>query len=180
MVEVIHLDSSLLRGLVDPDDDPANRSEAKRLLNSSPEARFRISILAAGEVIGKIAETKSVSCGAGATAELSRLFRRRRLDMRGIGKGYEAMELAVELMKSDPLITPADALLVAIASKDDECDAFATLDNTILESKVLERQATSYRVRVLDARMPRRRKYASSFGKEVNMFLNHGSMRIDS
>ena len=171
MAEVIHLDSCLLRGLIDPDDIPKNRSRAKRLLNSSHEARYKMSTLAAGEVLGKIAETRSVSSAAEATAELSRLFRRRKLSLYGIGRREETMELAVELMKGDTMITPTDALLVACAFEDSECGAFASSDDVLIESRVIQTLATSYGVKILDAREPRGKSSTSRLGREANMIL---------
>lgn len=48
---------------------------------------FRVSILAVGEVLGKMAEERDASVCGEATAELSRLLRGRRLKLLGIGKG---------------------------------------------------------------------------------------------
>lgn len=171
MATVIHLDSSLLRGLVDPDDSEENHSRARRLFNSSPSAQFRVSILAVGEVVGKMAETRSASIGAEATAELSRLFRRGRLELYGIGKGIEATELATLMMKADPLLTPTDALLAACAFADDECDVFATADGGLVESSTVDIQATLHGVRIHDARAPRQKRHASRLGNEANMML---------
>jgi predicted nucleic acid-binding protein len=171
MAPVTHLDSSILRGMVDPDDSEENRSRARRLFNSNPSAQFKVSILAVGEVVGKMAETRSASVGAEATAELSRLFRRRRLELHGIGKGIEATELATQMIKADPLLKPADALLVACAFADDECGVFATADEGLVESSIVGRQATLHGVRIHDARAPRQKRHASRLGNEANMIL---------
>lgn len=175
MAEVIHIDSCLLRGLIDPDDNQDNRSRAKRLLNSSHGGRFKISILAAGEVLGKIAETKSVSSAAEAAAELSRMFRRRKLSLYGIGRREAAMALAVELMRGDPMITPSDALLVACAFEDSECSVFATSDDTLIESRYIGMYAISHGPKILDARANHRKINTSRLGREVNMCLRHAS-----
>ncbi|MEI6795289.1 MAG: hypothetical protein WCK39_00340 [Methanomassiliicoccales archaeon] len=171
MAAVTHLDSSLLRGMVDPDDSEENRSRARRLFNSNPSWQFRVSILAVGEVVGKMAETRSASASSEATAELSRLFRRRRLELHGIGKGIEATELATQMMKADPLLTPTDALLVACAFADDECNVFATADEGLVESSTVDRQATLHCVRIYDARAPRQKGHTSRLGNEANMIL---------
>jgi hypothetical protein len=118
-------------------------------VNSNRDHAFRVSILAIGEVFGKLAETRSASeCGE-AAAGLSRLFRSEKVTLYGIGKGEEGMEIAVAIMEEDPLIGPADALLIGCALSDVECRAFITLDMMLGESHVLQEIASKHRVRIL-------------------------------
>lgn len=169
MAEVMHLDSSLLRGMLDSLDDSRRRSESKHLFNSLTALQFRVSLLAVGEVLGKMAESRSASVCAEAAAELSRLFRGSRLDLYGIGKGTEAFVLAFDIMNADALITPADAFLVACALVDDDCNRFATTDQSLLESRTLRSQAASHGVKMFDARNLRWKRQAAQIGREVNM-----------
>jgi hypothetical protein len=59
------------------------------------------------------------------------------------------MEIAVTIMERDPLIGPADALLIGCALSDIECSAFITLDRMLRESRVLRKIASKHRVRIL-------------------------------
>jgi hypothetical protein len=49
MVEVIHLDSCVLRALLDPVEDRKRRSDATHLVNSNRDHAFRVSILASAK-----------------------------------------------------------------------------------------------------------------------------------
>jgi hypothetical protein len=149
MVEVIHLDSCVLRALLDAAEDMKRKSDAIHLVNSNRDHAFRVSMLAMGEVFGKLAETRSASECGDAAAGLSRLLRTEKVELYGIGKGEEAMEIAVTIMEGDPLISPADALLIGCALSDAECSAFITLDRMLGESRVLRKIASKHRVRVL-------------------------------
>lgn len=175
MVEVIHLDSSLLRGMMDPEDENGKRNEARHLFNSSPGVRFRISILAIGEVMGKMAETRSASACAEAAAHLSRLFRGNRLDLFGIGKDGEAMLLANELMELDHMLTPADALLAACAMIDEDCSTFATTDRRLAESVSLLSEAERRGLRILDARTHRSGRTILQLGRTVHLCLRRST-----
>lgn len=178
MVEVTHLDSSLLRGMLDPEDESGKRTEATHLFNSSRGVRFRISILAVGEVMGKMAETRSATACADAAAHLSRLFRGRRLDLFGIGKDCEAMLLANELMEADHMLTPADALLVACALLDDECTTFATTDRRLSESIPLLAQAERSGLKILDARTHRSGRNTSQLGRTAHLCLRRATQPL--
>lgn len=171
MVEVIHLDSCLLRGMLDSHDEAGNRTEAMHLLNSSPSVCFRVSILAVGEVMGKMAEARSAPVCAEAAAQLSRLFRRHRIELYGIGRGSEAMILAEDIMKKDHMIAPTDALLVACALVDDECTSFATTDRKLIGSIPLLSVAATRGLRIFDARQHVARRPAAQMGRGANMML---------
>lgn len=171
MDEVMHIDSMLLRGMLDPEDDAANRSEAMHILNSSPHVRFKVSILAIGEVMGKMAEKRGADATAEAAAQLSRLFRGRKFVLYGIGKGSEAMMVADEIMRMDHMITPSDALLAACALVDKECTSFTTTDQRLIDSIPFTARANSRRLRIVDARKHRSRIHTSKVGREVSMCI---------
>ena len=151
MVEVIHLDSCLLRGLLDHEDQQDTRSKARRLVNSMTGSVFRVSILAVGEVLGKMAEERGAAASGDAASELSRLFRGGRLQLYGIGKGSEVSSLVTALMAADGLLSPADAFLVACALADEEATVFATLDQDIIHSRIVKSHAAQRALRILDA-----------------------------
>ena len=167
MGAVTHLDSCLLRGALDPNDKSEHRSESRHLMNSSPDTCFRISILAVGETLGKMAEVRDSATCAEAAAELSRLLRAGKMELHGIGRGGEALRLAVEMMKSDHMLTPTDAVLMACASMDPECTAFATTDKMLAENMVIAETASTHGVKIVDARRPVRKKGVSQLGRAM-------------
>lgn len=171
MVEVIHLDSCILRGLMDSEDKRERRSEAIHLLNSSPGERFRISILAVGEVMGLMGERRSATQCAEAAVELHRLLQCGKIDLYGIGKGTEVLDLATQLMSSDHFLRAADAMLLAAAFEDPLCSTFATSDRGILRNPVIWAIAESRKVRILDVTGPIGRTGIAHYGKPVNMML---------
>ena len=174
MVEVIHLDSCLLRGLIDSEDKRERRSEAVHLMNSSPGARFRVSILAVGEVMGLMGERRSASQCAEAAAELHRLQHGGRIELHGIGKETEVLDLASQLMDSDHFLRAADAMLLAAAFEDPICSTFATSDRGILRNAAIWAKADSRKVKILDVTGPINRSGMSNFGKPINMMLRGG------
>jgi predicted nucleic acid-binding protein len=137
--------------MLDPDDKRDIRDKAKHLLNSSPHRHFRTSILAIGEVFGRMAETRSANASAEAAAALSLLVRRDRVELFGIGRDSRAIDLASQLMSSDRLISPTDALLVACALEDDDCVIFATEDRRLVENSSLRTQASAHGVSIMNS-----------------------------
>ncbi|MEI6797275.1 MAG: hypothetical protein WCK39_10460 [Methanomassiliicoccales archaeon] len=149
MAAMIHIDSSLLRGMVDGSDSINNRNISRRLLNRSPEARFKVSLAAVGEVMAKMAESRSVGDCSDAGAELRRLMLRGRLVIGGFGKDGTAFALANDLMKKDDRLTPADSIIVACAFVDPDCSAFVTDDDMLLGSRVLKAEALERGIRII-------------------------------
>jgi hypothetical protein len=149
LAEVIHLDSCILRALLDPEDERERISRARRLINSRSDATFRVSILAIGEVFGKMAETRPASACGDAAAELSRLIRSERIELYGIGKRNEALNIAASVIGNDPLVSPADALLVSCAMTDKACGTFVTMDRILRESSLMRDLASEHDLRVV-------------------------------
>lgn len=179
MVEVMHINSSLLRGLIDPGDKSDRRVESRHLLNASLGVQFRVSILAIGEFLGKMVEVRSTSAYTEAATELSRLFHGGRLDLFGIGREIEVFALAFETMALDRFLSPADAFLVASAMVDEECSAFATMDRPLLESIALKKLAASHGVKILDARKTKEKERTVLSYRSLNMTFGRGT-RISS
>lgn len=179
MVQVMHLDSSLLRGFLDSEDKKERRAEAMHLKNTASGVKFRASILAVGEVFGKMVQNRdSVTC-AEAAAELNRLVVGGRIDLYGVGKGIEVVELATELMTSDYALTPADAILLACAFTDAGCRVFATADQRVVKNVHIQAQASSRKVRILDVRRPVHKKGSSQVGRPAPMILRSIPTRSD-
>lgn len=169
---MIHIDSCILRGMLDADDDRGNRREAIHLLNSSSDLCFRVSIVAIGEVVGKMAESNNTTMTVEAAARLSKLFRGHRLELYGMGRGSNAMLVADEIMDADHLITPSDAFLVACALGDGECTGFATMDHLLIKSIAVISRASARGLRIIDVRTDRKPKRASYGERPVNMKIS--------
>lgn len=165
MVQLMHIDSCILRGFVDSEDRKERRNEAKHLLNSASRTSFRVSILAIGEVFGKMAEVRDPAVNAEAAAEFRRLVKRGRIDIYGIGKDVEAIKLAAEMMNSDYAMAPADAILLACAFTDERCRTFVTSDQRIIRDANIQARATSCKVQIMDISHPARAKGSHQIGK---------------
>jgi hypothetical protein len=150
MVEVTHLDSCILRAIIDRDDNKERKRIVRHLMNTTLDRPFRVSLVAVGEVTGKMAEDSSVSACAEAGAELRKLFMKRRLELFGMGRGGEVLNMAGLIQDLDPLLTPSDIVIVACALVDPQCGRFLTVDDKLLESRSLKRLGRENQVLLVD------------------------------
>lgn len=139
MEQVTHIDSCILRAMVDEEDDARKRRLASHLLHANRGRPFRVSIIAIGEVFGKMAESSKMASCADSAIELRRLFHKDALELFGLGRDREIVDIADAILKRDLRLTPTDVMIVASAMTDPQCGRFVTLDHSLLESKVLDK-----------------------------------------
>jgi len=146
---VTHIDSCILRAMIDMDDDAENRRTIRHLLNARIGGSFRVSICSIGEVMGKMAEASKVATCAESGAELRRLFLKNRMELFGLGQGREVVDIAESIVDQDSRLTPADVMIFSSAVADPQCGIFLTLDHQLMESGVLNRIATKRGLKII-------------------------------
>lgn len=150
MENVMHLDSCILRAMMDKDDDAENRRTARHLMNTHHGRPFRVSIAAIGEVFGKMAEDSDIATCAEAGAELRKLFLRGDLELFGMGCGNDIWGIAQKILEQDPRLTNSDIMIASSALADPQCDGFLTKDFSLMESRVLAEMGNERGVAIIN------------------------------
>lgn len=139
--------------MIDVEDRDENRRLAKHILNSRKYGSLGVSLLAVGEVLGKMAQDRGMDTCLTAMRHLRRMLDDGTLFLRGFGRGNEAMCISLEMMAVDPMVTPSDALIIACALLDDECTGLLTIDEEIIYSREVSKLMTQHGVRAIDPRV---------------------------
>jgi hypothetical protein len=175
----MHIDTSLLRGMIDKNDCPMNRKNSVHLLNSFHTNVLRASILSVGEAFGRMAEVRSISDCADAGAELRRLIMVNRLELYGFGTTGEAFRLGQELLKKDWCLTPVDSLIAACALTDPDCGVFVTEDDAMIKSRALLEEAKRRKRKILPSEAILRREKGNWVSRPLDMRLSSISRRYE-
>lgn len=146
-----HIDTELLRALVDEEDDP-DLCKGMRHLSNDTSVNLAVSMMAVGEAFTGMGTFGAERSGK-AASEWSRLRRGRKIRVSGLGNRDEVTNLALRLMAADSHLKPADAFILATAFMDEKCNLLYTTDRVMLESLTLQSIAREHHT---DVREPPR------------------------
>jgi hypothetical protein len=147
----MQIDSCVIRCLIDPEDELENRRIGRRILNSGRYGKLAISLQAMGEVAGVMAMDRDLSTYLEAMESLWRMIEGGSMRLTGFADGCALAE-ALSMLGADSRLTPGDALIVACALADDDCNGLITLDREILFSPHLTRMLGERGKRIVDPR----------------------------
>ena len=152
MARPLHLDSCILRSLIDEEDGREEIRLGRRLLNIYKRESFCISAVAVGEVMGLMPQKRSRACCEKAEASFHSMMERGKLIFIGVGDGEGSFVEALEIMRSDPRATSADALIAALAIEDQECGGLVTYDKNLIYNRHVIRSFRAQGKRLVDPR----------------------------
>ena len=136
----VHIDTVILRALIDEKDDSRTRLPAIHFFNRESR-RIGISLFATGEAFQGISNERDTASLSESAANLSLLMRRGRVVTIGSGdNSREVVPIALELMHRQRLDC-TDALILSTAVTDKHCKEFYTTDSKLVLGNYLKEVA---------------------------------------
>lgn len=139
-----HIDTVVLRALVDEEDDKDLRVGATRLVNSGKEPKLLVCHVVVGETFERLCAEHDVGRCVAALGNFHRLIRSGKL---GIENASDPALLSMHIAKlheEDTCITQNDLVILANALACEACERFYTTDMILLYSTKVSAYARGY------------------------------------
>ena len=160
-----HIDTMVLRALIDENDDADLRSGARKLLQKHG-GPLTICHLTIGETFATMAEDedRTVDDCCEAMREFHRMIAKGSVQICGINCKQETHALAGRLHEADRMLESNDGLILSNALLCKECSAFHTMDTKMLYSTAIKTIADDHSTKIVQLQVPetnknRRRTY---------------------
>jgi predicted nucleic acid-binding protein len=131
----------VLLALIDEDD--GLYKNARHLVNGKENARYAVSLVAIGEVVSKLSETRKRDRSINAIDEMVKILSKERVIVKGFGGDNSCFSLSVTLMNLDPMLKPADGLILATMLSDESSKGLYSTDRIFTFNRVLREFVTS-------------------------------------
>ncbi len=137
-----HIDTVILRALIDPEDSPELKRAARDILYKTNSEPVGVCHAVIGEAFAGIINDRGPECCQDAAFEFHKYHKRlEKIEIRGIVDPAKVHTLALELHESDAYLEPNDVHILAVALADPDCDTFITRDSRVLTSTEAKRIA---------------------------------------
>lgn len=160
-----HIDTMILRALIDRDDDPDLVDGAHKLLQRS-NGPLEVCHVSIGEAFATMAEDEDRQAEdlCGAAQSFRSMLETGSLKICGFHNHKETHSLALRLHKEDDYLEANDGIILANALLCDECHTFYTRDSQMLVSRAVKSIAEEYETAiksppVVETHKNRRRRY---------------------
>jgi len=157
-----HIDSDVLRGMLDTTDTDDLCVVGKHLRNSIKKNNpLGVSIPSIGEAFHTLCEDTDLNqtekC-RNAAGMLHKLIQEGKIELVGIGKDKRVYQIAKELMDEDQKLKPADAIILSVACDSNECASFYTTDRVLLDGIKIAGVARIHSVNIQEPPYSERRR----------------------
>lgn len=131
----------ILLALIDEND--GFYKKARHIANGRENAKYAVSLVAIGEVMSKLSEKRKCKNSIDAVDDLVKTLSQEKVIVKGFGGDSDCFSLAVELMNLDPMLKPADGLILATMLTDDQGAGLYSTDRILTFNRVLREFVSS-------------------------------------